>query len=207
MIKNIIFDMGNVLIPFDRQVFLKAAADSEEDRQFLNREVFQSLEWLQTDSGDLTVPQAVAVLQERLPARFHGAIAGLFYDWIDLTEPWSGMERLVTELKEQGYGVYLLSNVSGYFHEFKHKIPAVSHMDGLFISADYRMLKPYPEIYKKFLSVFSLEPAECLFIDDLPINIYGAARAGIEGIVFHGEESLRRDLRRYDVQPAFLRRT
>jgi putative hydrolase of the HAD superfamily len=54
MIKNVIFDMGNVLIYFNRDVFLdRVGLKNPEDRELLNREVYLSLEWSRMDRGSL----------------------------------------------------------------------------------------------------------------------------------------------------------
>lgn len=72
MIKNILFDMGNVLIHFDRKVFLDRLDISEEDKQLLLREVFLSVEWVQMDRGTLTEPEACFFIDD-VPANIEGA--------------------------------------------------------------------------------------------------------------------------------------
>lgn len=195
MIKNIVFDMGNVLIFFDPEHFLDVFVQDSDDKELLFKKVFHSLEWLKTDSGELTVPQAIALVQEKVPQRLHQAVEDLFLRWIEHSEPNQEMEKLVTELKEKGYHLYLLSNISSYFHEFKHRISVLQHMDGVFASADYHMMKPYPEIYETFLQTYRLNAEECFFVDDLPLNIAGAEKVGIKGAVFHGDVAyLRQEL-------------
>lgn len=196
MIQNIVFDMGNVLIPFEPEKYLRVFVEREEDRTLLFYEVFRSLEWLKTDSGDLTVPQAVQAVQARMPERLHAAIANLFHRWGELFEPYADMEKLAHELKDKGYKLYLLSNISAYYHQLRKRIPAVACFDGEFLSAEHRMMKPYPEIYRQFLKEYSLNAEECFFIDDLPVNVYGASKAGIDGTVYHGSvEQLRHQLK------------
>ncbi|WP_099205494.1 HAD family hydrolase [Scatolibacter rhodanostii] len=190
MIRNIIFDMGKVLISYNTTNYVKLFVEREEDRPLLLREVFESITWLKTDWGELTVPEAIEEVQKRVPQRLHKSVENLFLHWIDHVDLMPGMEELIKELKEKGYHVYLLSNISTYFHEFKNQIPALSYMDGLFASADYKMLKPYPEIYQKFLETFQLKAEECFFIDDMPLNIVAAEREGIRGTIFHGDVEL-----------------
>ena len=68
--------------------------------------------------------------------------------------------------------------------------------DGTLISADVKLVKPQPEIYRLLLEKFSLTAQECFFIDDSPANIEGALMCGIPGAVFHGDVALlRKDLR------------
>ena len=101
------------------------------------------------------------------------------------------MEHWEAEMKEKGYGIYLLSNASRRLHQYWTGIPGHEYFDGEFVSADHRLVKPDQSIYRKFCQVFELEPRECLFIDDFPLNIEGAVTAGWQGIVFHDAEDLR----------------
>ena len=76
MIKNIVFDMGMVLIRFDRQVFLDHAGVTDpDDRELLLREVFLSLEWSRMDRGSLTDAEAAEMIEEN--ALDSGALTGM----------------------------------------------------------------------------------------------------------------------------------
>lgn len=189
-IKNIVFDLGNVLIKFDPRDNANAAlfTDNEEDRNLLLDEVFNTVEWVQVDRGSITREQALASINKRLPERLHAGadlfVNGWFKDGrIDVIP---GMEELIKELKVSGYKTYLLSNAGISFHEYYKDIPALSLMDGLFISADWHLLKPSETIYRTFCTHFSLNPPECFFIDDLHINIEGAINMGMPGFIFKG---------------------
>ncbi len=131
----------------------------------------------------------------------HDAIAAGFNRVVFIIKP--GMEELIRRLKQAGYGIYLLSNTGQRYYEFRKNIPALRWFDGEFISADWKLLKPEPEIYRAFCQYFHLVPAQCLFVDDLAQNVYGAQRAGMKGVVFYGDPGdLERRLREYGVQPA-----
>ncbi|HHV50330.1 MAG TPA: HAD family phosphatase [Clostridiales bacterium] len=196
MIRNIIFDMGNVLIPFRPDVYLEKFVENEEDRILLKRVVFQSLEWVKMDTGDLEVQEAEEIMLSRIPRRLHSAAKKLIYDWAYVLPPFEEMEQLIIELKNRGLRTFLLSNVGNYFYDIRSKIPALQLMDGEVISFDYGIIKPFPGIYRVLLSKYELKPEECFFIDDLPVNIYGASLAGIDGTVYHGDvESLRKILK------------
>ena len=196
MIKNIIFDMGNVLIRFDQQYFINRLGIYGDDVTTLKREVFMSLEWVRMDRGALNEAEAFEVIAPRLPQHLHDAAWKLICMWDRPILPIDGMYELVEELKEKGYGVYLLSNASVRQHEYWPRIPASRFFDGTLISADHHVLKPQREIYQLFLETFGLRAEECFFIDDAPANIEGALYCGISGAVFHGDaEYLRRQLR------------
>ena len=200
MIKNILFDMGNVLIRFDRKLFLDRLEVSEADKDTLLREVFANVEWAQMDRGTKTEETALESMRKRLPQRLHGAAETLTLHWDEPLVPIEGMYELVEELKEKGYGLYLLSNASYRQHDYWPRIAASKFFDGTLISADVKVIKPQPEIYRLCLEKFGLKAEECFFIDDAPANIEGANRCGIAGCVFHGDaEQARKALRQAGV--------
>lgn len=196
MIRNILFDMGNVLIRFDRKLFLDRLDVSEEDKTTLLREVFANVEWAQMDRGSKTEKTALQGMCRRLPERLHAAAEILTCHWDEPLVPIAGMYELVEELKEKGYGVYLLSNASIRQHEYWPRIPVSKFFDGKLISADVHAVKPQPEIYKLCLEKFDLVAEECFFIDDVNANIEGALHCGLSGAVFFGDvPRLRKELR------------
>lgn len=196
MIKNILFDMGNVLIRFDRKLFLDRLEVSEADKDILLREVFANVEWAQMDRGTKTEETALESMRKRLPQRLHGAAETLTLHWDEPLVPIEGMYELVEELKEKGYGIYLLSNASYRQHDYWPRIAASRFFDGTLISADVHAVKPQPEIYNLCLEKFGLKAEESFFIDDVGANVEGAVNCGLQGAVFFGDVArLRRELR------------
>ena len=196
MIKNIVFDMGNVMIYFNKDIFLDQAGVSGEDRTLLSRVVFDSLEWARLDRGSLLEPEAERLMCARLPERLHDKVHYFVWDWDKPLRPVRGMAPLVRELKAKGYGIYLLSNAASRQHDYWPDIPGSECFDGTLISADEQLTKPQEEIYRLFLDRFSLRAEECVFIDDSVVNAEGAFRCGIRPIVFHDDiDELRERLR------------
>ena len=196
MIRNILFDMGNVLIRFDRKLFLDRLEVSEADKDILLREVFANVEWAQMDRGTKTEETALEGMYKRLPQRLHGAAETLTLHWDEPLIPVDGMYELVEELKEKGYGIYLLSNASYRQHAYWPGIAASKFFDGTLISADVHAVKPQPEIYNLCLEKFGLKAEESFFIDDVGANVEGAVNCGLQGAVFFGDVArLRKELR------------
>ena len=187
MIKNIIFDMGNVLIKFDKKCFLEAVNVSPEDNALLEREVYVSVEWAMMDRGTLTEKEAAERMCARLPERLHEKVHQLVDKWDRPILPMSGMAELAGELKAKGYRLFLLSNASYRQHEYWPEIPGSEYFEDTLISADVKLVKPQPEIYLMALHKFNAKPEESVFIDDATNNVEGAVYCGMEGIVFHGD--------------------
>ena len=188
MLRNIVFDMGNVLIHWRPALFVERMAIPEEDRPALLREVFGSVEWIQMDRGTLSFEEGLAAICRRLPERLRGPARELTLDWWRRwLLPVVGMAELVRELKALGYGVYLLSNAKEDLPQYFDRIPGSECFDGRIVSADWKLLKPQPEIYRTLLREYNLQAEECFFIDDLNINIEGAWFVGMDGAIFDGD--------------------
>lgn len=188
MIKNIVFDMGQVMIRWQPEYYLGQGNFSEEDKTKLLKEVFRSVEWVQLDRGSITLEAAAAAMKSRLPEHLHSAVWDYAIDWYRWPMvPMPGMADLVRELKEKGYGIYLLSNCSIPLRQNVHRIPGIESFDGIFVSSEHRLLKPQHEIFEKFFKTFRLKPSECFFVDDAVTNIEGALECGMTGFVFRGD--------------------
>jgi len=192
LIRNVLFDMGNVLLRFDRQLFLNRLDVTEEEKQLLLRRVFLSTEWVQMDRGTLDEPEAEARMCADLPRHLHSAVHALVSKWDEPILPIPGMYELVAELKEMGCGIYLLSNASHRQHEYWKKVTVSPLFDGTIISADEGVMKPGAEYFLRALKRFGLTSNECFFVDDMPANVEGAAFCGIPGAVFYGDAALLR---------------
>lgn len=202
MIRNIVFDMGNVVIRFDPAFFLNRAGITDpEDRRLILNELFHSVEWAQMDAGTLTEETAEPLILARFPERLQETVKELLYHWAYPRDMIPGMEDLVKRLKEAGYHIYLLSNASAAQHEYWPGFPVSRYFDGKLISCDVKTVKPNPAIYRMFTEKFSLNPEECLFTDDSAANVAAAIACGWKGIVFHGSEAeLERKMRASGIQ-------
>ena len=195
MIRNIILDMGNVLIHWCPERFVERYGLSEEDRALVLQEVFTSVEWIQLDRGIISFEEGIGAMCRRLPERLHTAARELTLDWWrDCLFPVEGMGELVRELKGLGYGIYLLSNAKADLPLYFDRIPGSECFDGRIVSAEWKLLKPQPEIYELLLRQFGLKAEECFFADDLFINVEAALLVGMSGTIFRGAKELRRAL-------------
>ena len=192
MIRHIIFDMGNVLLRFDRELFLNRIGAAGEDRKRLMEQVYLSVEWVMMDRGTLDEPEAEKRMRADLPEHLHSAVHALVSQWDEPILPIPGMYELVEELKNAGYGIYLLSNASHRQHEYWKKVTVAPLFDGTIISADEGVMKPGCEYFTRALNRFGLKAGECFFVDDQPANVEGARYCGIPGTVFFGDAGLLR---------------
>lgn len=196
MIRNVVFDMGNVLITFNQARFIdRAGVTDPADKELLMRELFHSIEWSFMDWGEMDEAEAEAAILKRLPERLHAVARDMIYRWNEPVEPIPGMAQLIADLKAKGMGVYLLSNASVRLPEYFPSVPGSEHFDGGVVSALEKCVKPMPEIYRVLLNRYGLKAEECLFVDDIAINVTGAMRCGMQGYVFDGDAAaLRKEI-------------
>lgn len=187
VIKNVVFDMGQVMLRFDREVVIGRLGLPAEDEKLLMNEVFLSKEWEQMDWGEITDEQGAESICARVPARLRDPVRQIVLHWDEPIVPVPGMAELVAELKGAGYGVYLLSTASHRQPEYWPRVPGSALFDGTVISAQVGYVKPERGIYQALFDRYGLTPGECFFVDDAPLNIVGGLRCGMDGAVFHGD--------------------
>lgn len=187
MIRNIVFDMGNVLVDYDGDLVCRALILDEEMRKRVYTAVFVSPEWVKLDMGIISEEQGLEAMESRLDApEEKAAAARCFAQWhLYNMRPKQGMEELVRHLKKEGFGLYICSNASVRLLEcYRDVIPAIDCFDGVLFSAEVKCMKPQKEMYEHLYRRFQLNPRECYFIDDLPENIQGARDTGMDGYCF-----------------------
>lgn len=192
LIKNIVFDMGGVLIVWDPERMLNRLHLPEADNEILNRELLHNKIWTDADKGIYDEEQLEAVAYDRLPEHLHESARALikWYDWF--LNPMPGMAALVRELKANGYHIYLLSNAPTNLRKYFAQIPGSECFDALMVSAEEQLTKPSREIYERLFQKFGLNPAECWFTDDNAPNVVSAVQAGMQAAEFHGDMTLLR---------------
>ena len=184
--KNILFDMGNVLVTYNPEWVIRHYAEDEELIREVKNIVFNSQEWFLLDAGLIEEEKAERNWMERLCSDKARELAHLsFQNWhLYNMKVIPGTAEIIRALKENGKEIYLLSNASmRLLSIYKEVIPAVECFSGIFYSAAHKCVKPQDIIYERFLKEYSLNPSDCFFIDDLEENISAAKAVGISGAV------------------------
>lgn len=189
MIKNIVFDMGGVVLDFNLKKTVEAEFSPEYHNVIYEHVFGENSVWKTLDEGIYTFDQVIPGILEKIPQEIHEKITEMVTDFYDYMPPFKETYELIKELKNNGYPIYLLSNATPRFFDRYLDIPAFEFFDGFFISSCYKLLKPNKEIYEAFCNKFSLKPEECFFIDDLEANIKGAKDYGMSGFVFSAPDT------------------
>lgn len=189
MIKNIIFDIGNVLVDF--------CWEEDFHNKGLEGEVFERVadatarnaDWNEFDLGFLTHEEIIEKFIENDP-ELENEIRLATTDLSGIVREKPYAKELILRLKNKGYGVYILSNFSIMaLTACEKELQFIPLADGAILSYEHHVIKPDPEIYNILLNRYSLNATECVFLDDKRENIEGGEACGIRGIVFDEPES------------------
>ncbi len=175
--------MGGVLIDLNLKRTLSEHF-KEEYHDMILEKVFDSKLWRDMDAGLARAEDVIPQILPELPEETRELMGQMISNFYPYMPPLPKMEELIIRLKKAGYKVYLLSNATPRFFDMYQNVPALCLLDGFFISALYKLIKPHPEIYDAFCKKFNLKAEECFFIDDMPANISGAKAFGMQGFVF-----------------------
>ena len=189
MIRNMVFDIGNVLMDFRWKEYMRSLFGEDETLiQTINQGIWHNGCWAAMDKGEMdgaaTLRSAVAFAPqyEKEIKLTLDSVAHAFHKF-EYSIPW------IQELKRMGLNVYYLSNYSAFSVAANPDVlDFIPYMDGGVFSFEVKAVKPEPEIYRCLCEKFGLKPEECLFTDDVPANVKGAQACGFQGIVFEGYE-------------------
>ena len=189
--KNVIFDFGNVLIRFDPAYMTGAEVDDPALAARIAPVVFDRLYWDRLDDGTISDGEVLDAVCARLPEELHEAACRVYRRWYHHLPRIPGMQELLHDIKAQGRGLYLLSNISQGFEDGYAEVAELAELlapfDGRVFSGSLHMVKPQEGIFRHLLETYGLDAADCVFVDDSPINVAGARAAGIDAILFDGD--------------------
>lgn len=184
MIKNIIFDMGNVLVDFCWEAAFRSKGIDGQMLERVADATVRDKDWDEFDLANITHEEIIQNFVDNDPeieAEIRLATSSIG----DMIKKKSYAEDLITKLQKAGYGVYILSNMSPQaFEQAGEDLKCAELADGALFSCECHIVKPDPEIYELLLKKYNLNANECVFLDDKKENIEGAEYCGIMGIVF-----------------------
>ena len=187
MIKNIIFDMGNVLLDYNPDAAMQMLGINEKAKPVIMKELFGGNEWVQLDLGNISVDKSYESIKQRIPEEYHTDLRKCIDGWDVCMVPVEGAKEFCEAVKSNGFGVYVLSNAHKSFYSYFPRYFDLDFFDGVVVSADVHTVKPDIKIYKHLLEKYSLKAEECLFIDDRADNVEGALKAGMKAVQFKND--------------------
>lgn len=202
MIKNIVFDVGKVLIDWNPYLTMRELGFSDDVIDSIRTKLFDAGAWTEEDRGLLSPLELEDYFVSFAP-ELEKEIRLFYKHATDSIAPRKFAIPWIQSLKKSGFKTYVLSN----FGEEAMKrgvemggINFLDELDGYLFSYEVNKVKPEPEIYNALFKRYNLIPSECVFIDDLAVNIEAARALGMKGIVFESFEQVCDELKSMGVE-------
>ncbi len=194
MIRNIIFDIGNVLTDFRWEDFIRDKGYSADICERIGKATVLTDDWHEFDRGEIPFEELLDRFCSHDP-EIASKIRETFSKIPELVVKRECAIPWIRSLKERGYKVFYLSNFSEKaYYECADALQFIKDCDGGILSFRDKVIKPYPEIYKLLLERYDLVAQECVFIDDTPRNLPPAENLGMSTIPFMTKEQVDQDL-------------
>lgn len=184
MLKNIIFDFGNVIMNYNPDEILNHYELRPSDHDLLRKIIFESKEWSEIDAGKITEKEATEIFIDRVPGKLKIKVKQIMATWPENVDFYEPVFNYMEKLRQDGYKIYGLSNTGMQFANFVKNSEMGNYFDGYVFSAQEKLMKPDRRIYEKLIARYILKPEESLFIDDLKANTNAAKKLGMQAFTF-----------------------
>lgn len=194
MIKNVVFDLGNVLLTFKPMEYLKSKLNDDKLAEKIYNIIFKSDEWIMLDNGVIKTEEATEKFCMRMRNK-ENIIKDVMNDWHNLLKPIDENIQILNDLKEKGYKIYILSNFHDIaFDNVYKKYDFFKDADGIVISAKIKCIKPEKEIFENLINTYKIKYEESIFIDDVKENVDMASSLGMDTIHLEDYKKLKEKL-------------
>lgn len=195
MIKNVVFDVGKVLVYYEPDWLMDKLGYDEEKKKRMKAAMFHSPTWDEGDRGVLSKEELLEAFIANDPEL--EAEIRLCYERVgEVIDLMPHVIEWMEDLKGRGYHLYVISNYGeNTFEKSMDKMAFIPYMEGMIFSYQYKMIKPDLMIYEQLLKEYNLDGSECVFIDDRQVNLDAAVNAGFAaGVLFQNYEQAKADL-------------
>ena len=195
MIKNVVFDVGKVLVYYEPDWIMDKLGYDEETKRRMKAAMFHSETWDEGDRGLMNKEELLNAFIANDP-ELEDKMRYCYEHVDEVIDLMPNVVEWMEDLKGRGYKLYVISNYGeNTFEKTVDKMAFIPYMDGVIFSYQHKMKKPDRCIYEKLFSEFGLEGSECVFIDDRQENIDAAIDAGFAtGVVFKNYEQAKEEL-------------
>lgn len=200
MIKNVIFDLGGVLIDWNPKYMYRTIFDTEEEIDTFLADIC-TFEWNEQQDGGRTIAEANKVLIDKYP-QWKPQIEAFYGRWVEmLGDAIQGTVDILQQIyDDKNYRLYALTNWSAETWPVAvDRFHFLQYFEGILVSGQEKLKKPDPKIYQMILDRYGLNPSECIFIDDNARNVAAAEAEGIKSIIFTTSENLGRELKKMNI--------
>ena len=192
----IVYDLGGVLIDWNPRHLYRKLIEDEAAMEWFLAEVCHTA-WNEEQDRGRSFAAAIEEAAARHPEH-RPLIEAYFARWGEMMAgEIDGAVAILEELRDAGYELHALTNWSAETFPFaRERFPFLTWFESILVSADVGLVKPDAAIFRLLLERIGRTPAECLYIDDNPNNVAGAAALGFDAIAFADAAQLREALLR-----------
>ena len=175
---DIILDMGNVLLEWNKDKILQGVSELKKDYLILDKAIFQSGLWERLDLGTMTREELVL----KVVWTYQKKVEEVIWNWPSYIDIYTKVFPVLSELKKKGHRIFVLSNTSKVFYDLLEEqlSPLKELLDGFVLSCDIKAIKPDLVMFKEILDKYQLDPTNCVFLDDIEDNTNAAQKLGIK---------------------------
>lgn len=200
LIRNIIFDLGNVLLNFQPKQFLTRFINDENQINDFFAKVIKNELWLNLDRGRISLDDARDEYIAKFPEE-NELIITFFNHWKEMLTPINPNINILHELKANGYSLYALSNfIEEAFEYVQNRYSFFNLFEGKVISSEIKYIKPEVQIYQHLIKTYNLDPEECVYIEDVAAFLIPAKNLSMRVIHYTPRTDLRKELRKIGVK-------
>ena len=178
---DIILDMGNVLLEWNKDKILQGVSELKKDYLILDKTIFQSGLWERLDLGAMTREELVLKVESMIGSTYQKKVEEVIWNWPSYIDIYREVFPVLSELKKKGHRIFVLSNTSKVFYDLLEDqlSPLKELLDGFVLSCDIKAIKPDLAMFKEILDKYQIDPANCIFLDDIEDNTSAAQKLGI----------------------------
>ena len=182
MIKNIIFDIGNVLATFEPKIFLHDLLQNQEIEDEIYSLLFDDMTWWNLYNQGIYSSQDVYNQCIKVKPKLKKEIASVLSNWVKYVVPISSSMKVIDKYKDK-YSLYIISDIPQDNYEYlSNTYDFISKVNGGIYSYQEKIIKPDIEMFTRLLNRYHLQADECIFIDDRKNNVEASQSLGIHSI-------------------------
>ena len=179
---DILLDMGNVLLEWNKDKILQGISDTKKDYLILDKSIFQSGLWERLDLGTMSREELVLKVVSMIGRTYQKKVEEVIWNWPNYIEIFTEVFPILSEVKKKGHRIFVLSNTSKVFYDLLEEqlSPIKELLDGFVLSCDIKAIKPDLAMFEEILDKYQLDPTNCVFLDDIEDNTIAAEKLGIK---------------------------
>ena len=179
---DILLDMGNVLLEWNKDKILQGISDTKKDYLILDKSIFQSGLWETLDLGTISREELVLKVVSMIGRTYQKKVEEVIWNWPNYIEIFTEVFPILSEVKKKGHRIFVLSNTSKVFYDLLEEqlSPIKELLDGFVLSCDIKAIKPDLAMFEEILDKYQLDPTNCVFLDDIEDNTIAAQKLGIK---------------------------